>query len=106
MASSVAVRRKLAEFFTEHGVLTEEEYRAAENTPVSVMIAKRTLGTWQTLTRKVVDYMNSLEVSVVNILDDVEQGIEKVIDQGKPAEPKKTSAAEITPNGNKTTANK
>lgn len=62
----VAIRNKLVEYFKEKGsILSEAEYAAAEDKPYSVMLVKRSLGTWSNVTRKVTPFLVKQEPVVI-----------------------------------------
>ena len=52
MANKKAVLKQLADYFAEKGsVLNPSEYKAAEDTPIRYMVAKRPFGSWSRMTQ-------------------------------------------------------
>lgn len=112
MASRVAIRNKVAAFFKEEGkILTEEEYRAHKNAPYSIMLVKRSLGTWNAVTRKISAFLDNLDLQVEDLNEDIDKVVEdvtEVIDDVKnivTAKPAETASVEKSTN-EKTSTNK
>ena len=54
MANKKAVLKQLADYFAEKGsVLNPSEYKAAEDTPIRYMVAKRPFGSWSRMTQMI-----------------------------------------------------
>ena len=84
MANKKAILKQLADYFADNGMMTPTEYKAADDTPMRYMVAKRPFGSWARM-------QNMLKVNFPDQWAKANKE-EVVVEKPKPA-PKKAAKA-------------